>query len=41
MMIMLSGEQIIDRKVYADIDQFFTDLSRAYAVAVLTKAGCP
>ena len=39
MMIVQGGE--IDRKVYPDVDQFFTDLSRAYAVADLSKAGCP
>jgi hypothetical protein len=27
--------------VYPDVDQFFTDLSRAYAVADLSKAGLP
>jgi 5-methyltetrahydropteroyltriglutamate--homocysteine methyltransferase len=42
MMIVQGGERIIDRKVYPDADQFFTDLSRAYAdeVADLSKAGC-
>jgi 5-methyltetrahydropteroyltriglutamate--homocysteine methyltransferase len=42
MMIVQGGEKIIDRKVYPDRDQFFTDLSRAYAqeVADLARAGC-
>jgi methionine synthase II (cobalamin-independent) len=42
MMIVQGGEKIIDRKVYPDPDQFFTDLSRAYAdeVADLARAGC-
>ncbi len=42
MMIVQGGEKIIDRKVYPDPDQFFTDLSTAYAaeVADLAKAGC-
>jgi 5-methyltetrahydropteroyltriglutamate--homocysteine methyltransferase len=42
MMIVQGGERIIDRKVYPDADQFFTDLSRAYVdeVADLSKAGC-
>jgi 5-methyltetrahydropteroyltriglutamate--homocysteine methyltransferase len=42
MMIVQGGERIIDRKVYPDRDQFFTDLSRAYAEEVtdLASAGC-
>ena len=42
MMIVQGGEKIIDRNVYPDPDQFFTDLSTAYAaeVADLAKAGC-
>ncbi len=42
MMIVQGGEKIIDRKVYPDADQFFTDLSRTYAeeVADLARAGC-
>jgi len=42
MMIVQGGEKIIDPKVYPDRDQFFTDLSRAYAqeVADLARAGC-
>lgn len=42
MMIVQGGEKIIDRKVYPEPDQFFTDLSSAYAaeVADLAKAGC-
>ena len=42
MMIVQGGERIIDRKIYPDADQFFTDLSRAYAeeVADLSRAGC-
>jgi 5-methyltetrahydropteroyltriglutamate--homocysteine methyltransferase len=42
MMIVQGGEKIIDRNVYPDRDQFFTDLSRAYAaeIADLAKAGC-
>ena len=42
MMIVQGGERIIDRKVYPDADQFFTDLSRAYAeeIADLSRAGC-
>ena len=34
MMIVQGGEKIIDRKVYPDPDQFFTDLSHAYAAEV-------
>jgi 5-methyltetrahydropteroyltriglutamate--homocysteine methyltransferase len=42
MMIVQGGENIIDRKVYPDPEQFFADLSRAYAeeVADLGRAGC-
>jgi 5-methyltetrahydropteroyltriglutamate--homocysteine methyltransferase len=42
MMIVQGGEKIIDRNVYPDPDQFFTDLSRAYAAEVddLCRAGC-
>jgi 5-methyltetrahydropteroyltriglutamate--homocysteine methyltransferase len=42
MMIVQGGERIIDRKVYPEPEQFFTDLSRAYAaeVADLARAGC-
>lgn len=42
MMIVQGGERIIDRKIYPDADQFFTDLSRTYAeeVADLARAGC-
>ena len=42
MMIVQGGERIIDRKVYPDADQFFADLSRAYAeeIADLSRAGC-
>ncbi len=42
MMIVQGGEKIIDRNVYPERDQFFTDLSRAYAaeVADLSRAGC-
>ncbi|MDR3421012.1 MAG: 5-methyltetrahydropteroyltriglutamate--homocysteine S-methyltransferase [Xanthobacteraceae bacterium] len=42
MMIVQGGERVIDFKVYPDRDQFFTDLSRAYAqeVADLARAGC-
>jgi 5-methyltetrahydropteroyltriglutamate--homocysteine methyltransferase len=42
MMIVQGGEKIIDRKVYPDPDQFFTDLARVYAdeVSALAKAGC-
>jgi len=42
MMIVQGGEKIIDRKVYPDHDQFFSDLSRVYAeeLADLAKAGC-
>jgi 5-methyltetrahydropteroyltriglutamate--homocysteine methyltransferase len=42
MMIVQGGEKIIDKNVYPDADQFFTDLSRAYAaeVADLARAGC-
>jgi 5-methyltetrahydropteroyltriglutamate--homocysteine methyltransferase len=42
MMIVQGGERIIDPKVYPDRDQFFTDLSRAYAqeVADLARSGC-
>jgi 5-methyltetrahydropteroyltriglutamate--homocysteine methyltransferase len=42
MMIVQGGEKIIDRKVYPDHDQFFTDLAAAYAaeVADLANAGC-
>ena len=43
MMIVQGGERIIDRKVYPDADQFFTDLSRAYAdeVADLSQGRLP
>jgi len=42
MMIVQGGEKVIDRNVYPDPDQFFTDLSRVYAeeIADLAKAGC-
>jgi 5-methyltetrahydropteroyltriglutamate--homocysteine methyltransferase len=42
MMIVQGGEKIIDKKVYPDPEQFFSDLSRVYAeeVAELAKAGC-
>jgi 5-methyltetrahydropteroyltriglutamate--homocysteine methyltransferase len=42
MMIVQGGENIIDRKVYPDPDQFYSDLSKAYAdeVTDLAKAGC-
>ena len=42
MMIVQGGERIIDRRVYPDADQFFADLSRAYAeeIADLSRAGC-
>jgi 5-methyltetrahydropteroyltriglutamate--homocysteine methyltransferase len=42
MMIVQGGEKIIDKKVYPDPDQFYTDLSRTYAqeVADLARAGC-
>ena len=42
MMIVQGGEEIIDRKIYPDPDQFFIDLSRVYAdeIAALGKAGC-
>src|SRR5262245_33503620 len=42
MMIVQGGEKIIDRKVYPDPDQFFTDLSRAYAeeIADLGLVSC-
>jgi 5-methyltetrahydropteroyltriglutamate--homocysteine methyltransferase len=42
MMIVQGGEKIIDPNVYPDRDQFFGDLSRAYAeeVADLSRAGC-
>jgi 5-methyltetrahydropteroyltriglutamate--homocysteine methyltransferase len=42
MMVVQGGERIIDKRVYPDSDQFFVDLSRAYAaeVADLAKAGC-
>jgi len=42
MMIVQGGEKIIDRKIYPEPDQFFTDLSKAYAAEVsdLANAGC-
>jgi 5-methyltetrahydropteroyltriglutamate--homocysteine methyltransferase len=42
MMIVQGGEKIIDRKVYADPDQFFGDLARVYAeeIDALGRAGC-
>ena len=42
MMIVQGGEKVIDRKVYPDPDQFFSDLSRVYAGEIedLGKAGC-
>jgi 5-methyltetrahydropteroyltriglutamate--homocysteine methyltransferase len=39
MMIVQGGEKIIDRDVYPDPDQFFTDLSRAYAAEAPIFAG--
>jgi 5-methyltetrahydropteroyltriglutamate--homocysteine methyltransferase len=42
MMIVQGGEKVIDRKVYADPEQFFSDLSRVYAEEIrdLGAAGC-
>jgi 5-methyltetrahydropteroyltriglutamate--homocysteine methyltransferase len=42
MMIVQGGEKVIDRKVYSDPDQFFSDLSRVYAEEIkeLGAAGC-
>jgi 5-methyltetrahydropteroyltriglutamate--homocysteine methyltransferase len=42
MMIVQGGEKIIDRKVYPEPDQFYSDLSRVYAeeIAGLAAAGC-
>jgi 5-methyltetrahydropteroyltriglutamate--homocysteine methyltransferase len=42
MMIVQGGENIIDRKIYPDSNQFYDDLAKAYAdeVADLAKAGC-
>ena len=42
MIIVQGGEKIIDRTVYPDPGQFFSDLSRAYAaeIADLARAGC-
>jgi 5-methyltetrahydropteroyltriglutamate--homocysteine methyltransferase len=42
MMIVQGGEKVIDRKVYPNPEQFFSDLSRVYAFEIndLGKAGC-
>jgi 5-methyltetrahydropteroyltriglutamate--homocysteine methyltransferase len=42
MLIVQGGEKVIDRNVYPDPDQFFSDLARVYAeeISALAKAGC-
>jgi 5-methyltetrahydropteroyltriglutamate--homocysteine methyltransferase len=42
MMIVQGGEKVIDRKVYGDPEQFFSDLSCVYAEEIrdLAAAGC-